>query len=121
MRRVRGGAKCGSVLPRAELAGARPFWRTNLRAGLVRIVDQGADELADMPRGRVDRVAVIEAGGAHLRLAGCDELAAERLDEAREIAMRIPVAHAPPRARPRRSRARRMRLRVLSYSRSDMA
>src|SRR5262249_4079448 len=95
--------------------------RTYVCAPLVRIIDDRRDQLADVLRGCVDRVAVMEAGGAHLRLAGVDQLAAERLEQALEIAMRIPAAHASLQTSPRRSRPRRLRLRVLSYSRSDMA
>src|SRR5262249_37654700 len=99
----------------------RPFDRATLGARLVRMVDQRADQVAHLARGREDRVAVVEAGVAHLRLAGTDELAGERLEQPGEIAMRVPAAHASLQPRPRRMSARRMRLRVVSYSRAVMA
>src|SRR5262249_14672526 len=103
------------------LAAAHRLVRPRARGRLVRRLDQRADQRAHMPGSRMDRVAVVEAGGAHLESVRRDELLAQGREQPDKITMGIPRAHAFLQASPRRSRARRIRLRAVSFSGSDGA
>ena|ERR1700722_7742556 len=93
----------------------------NTSVRIIQIAGRGADNPPRFTCCRSNRVPAVRASLMNLRLCRRNDLLCQRFEQPSEIDMRLPVGHDELQSTPQRSKARRIRLRVVSYSRSDMA
>jgi len=104
-----------------EVVAQRRLDESNTSVRITQITRRGVDNPPRFTCYRSNRVPAVRATLMNLRLCRRHDLLCQRLEQPSEIDMRLPVGHDELQSSPQRSKARRIRLRVVSYSRSDMA
>jgi hypothetical protein len=108
------------MLLRSEFA---THYRLDQSDTCVRIIQiaRGTDDPPGFIGRGSNRVSIFRASLMNLPLSRRNDLLSQRLEQPNEIDVRLPAGHEALQSNPHLSKVRRIRLRVVSYSRSDIA
>jgi hypothetical protein len=109
------------MLPINDDAASRLLDENDTCVRIIQIAHRGTDDFARFIGRGSNRVSTFHASLMNLPISRRDDLLLQRLKQPNELDVRLPAGHAALQSSPHLSKARRIRLRVVSYSRSDIA